>query len=418
MSKYIICALTFYTCLLCCITSYGQRFKTLVGKVIDSKTNDVIQFASIGLKSSPLSTVTNLKGEFTFNIPENLTRDSLIVSSIGYSVKSIPIRTFKVNNPLIIKLSQNETILNGVIITDSLDGTEIMRLALERMENNHPNFPISMNAFYRERQLVDGKYVSLVEAAVTIYDENDIRKRKSPLRTKVRVDQLRRSLVYEHPYNDWWQKDNLMMHAWSLNPIPYSLPALRKELRKEGYFREQNTAIHGKNTYVIKTVNTDYWSSVFFIQAQTYAFVRVEQNYDTVIDGHKEWHIKSDSITLDVHFKQRHTSIDFKEYQGKYYPSYIKLDANHDYMHEGQKLINFRIAQDIIVNDLKTNDPQRVERHEASRFSKSLLSKDYDYNEEFWTNFNILQETPLEAKLIADLEEKISLEQQFKAHKP
>ncbi|MEM9391569.1 MAG: hypothetical protein AAGA02_13915, partial [Bacteroidota bacterium] len=53
---------------------------------------------------------------------------------------------------------------------------------------------------------------------------------------------------------------------------------------------------------------------------------------------------------------------------------------------------------------------------EAIRIPRSLSSKSYDYDKEFWENFNIIQETPLESKLIADLEAKISLESQFSSN--
>lgn len=385
----------------------------LSGIVIDQKQGNAIEFASVGLNTSPLSTVTNLNGQFTFNIPKDLIIDSLVVSSIGYAVKSIPINAFKESGQLVIKLKQSETILEGVVVTDSLDGNEIMRLALERMESNHPNFPISMNAFYRERQMVDGKYVSLVEAAITIYDKNNFRQRKSPLRSKIRVDQLRRSLRYVHPYADWWNKENLLLHVWNLNPIPYALSSLYKGLKFENYKRVGKTEIHGQHTYLVKNEESKFWSTTYFIQAETYAFVRVEEYYDASSYGPKGWKLDNDSLDIDVRVNIRHSVIDFKKFQGKYYPSYIKFDSHHDYLKDEQKLFNFRIMQDVIINDLNIDSPIKIERNEAIRVPNSLSNKPYEYNKEFWRNFNIIQETPLEAKLIADLEAKISLEAQF-----
>lgn len=78
-----------------------------------------------------------------------------------------------------------------------------------------------------------------------------------------------------------------------------------------------------------------------------------------------------------------------------------------------EKLIGFRVLQDIVINNINTTNPDIVERNEASRINKSLIMKDYPYDAKFWDNYNYIKETPLEAKLIADLESKVSLEDQF-----
>ena len=37
-----------------------------------------------------------------------------------------------------------------------------------------------------------------------------------------------------------------------------------------------------------------------------------------------------------------------------------------------------------------------------------------NYNEHFWANYNVIKETPLDKKIVHDLEEHASLEEQFK----
>ncbi|MEM6359354.1 MAG: carboxypeptidase-like regulatory domain-containing protein [Bacteroidota bacterium] len=395
-------------------TDSTERVK-LSGRVMDRKTGNAVEFASVGLSGSPLSTVTNLKGEFVFKIPEALITDTLLVSSIGYKVKRTPVSDFKKTDRIIIKLDQSETILAGVVVTDSLNGNEIMKLALERMKYNHPNFPISMNAFYREKQMVDGNYVSLIEAAITVYDQNNIKKRKSPLRSKIRVDQLRRSLRYEHPYADWWNKENLLLRGWNVNPVPYGYTGLNKAMRLKNYERIGKTVVKGNPTYIVRDRKSNFWSTEYFVQAETYAFVRVEEHYSFSEKESKGWKLEHDTLDIDVVVKKREVVIDFKEYQGKYYLNYLKFDSNQDYFHHKEKFFNFRIMQDMIINNLEIDSPTKIERDEAIRIPKSLSSKSYDYDKEFWENFNIIQETPLESKLIADLETKISLETQFES---
>ncbi len=390
-----------------------EHTQKIYGMVEDIKTGEPVAFASVGIQDEPFSTVTNLDGEFSFIIPSTSGVDSITISSIGYELKKIAITEFSDDVILPIKLTLSETVLEAVTVLDSLSGKEIMALAAEKMTDNHPSEPTSMNVFYRERQLLDGAYVSLVEAALTVYDQYNIKKRKSPLRTKVKVEELRRSLVYKHPFNSWWQQDNLMMRSWHLNPIPYDARLMEKSAVNGEFKRVSMTTVLGQKTYIIESDNDDFWKTTYYVQAGSYAIVRVEESFDETVHGPKHWKLQGDSLQLDVHFKKRSVIVDFKEINNKYYPTFMQLSGSHNYYHEGKFLAQFGIMQDFIINDINWKNPTVVLRNEATRIGKSLLSKDYPYNEEFWKNYNVLQETPLEKDLVKDLEKKVSLNQQF-----
>ena len=42
-----------------------------------------------------------------------------------------------------------------------------------------------------------------------------------------------------------------------------------------------------------------------------------------------------------------------------------------------------------------------------------LQYQDEDYNREFWENYNVIKDTPLDEKIVADLEAQGKLEEQF-----
>lgn len=391
-----------------------ERTKTIIGKVIAANFSDPIAFCSVSLKDSPISTVTNLAGEFSFSFPEKETNDTLLISSIGYDQEQLAIESITEGRTITIRLTPSELLLEAITVTDSLTGNEVIQLALERLETNHPNQPTSMEAFYRERQMVDGDYVSLLEAAVTIYDKFNLKKRKSALRSKIKIDQLRRSLVFNHPYNSWWQEDNLLLHAWLLNPVPYNFSLLSRKLKKGTFNRDKTVSVHGRQAYIVHDYDL-YWPTTYFIQAGTYAIVRVEQHFDAGVNGPKSSSIRGDSLMLDIAFQKRNTIIDFIKIDNKYYPSFIQFDASHDYYHNGEFLTSFRVVQDVIINQIETDNPTVVERNESSRINRSLVKEEYPYDDQFWANYNVLKETPLEKKLIQDLEYKVSLKEQFQS---
>ena len=67
---------------------------------------------------------------------------------------------------------KSTTVLNEVEVRDSLSGGEILQLALGKIEQNFPMEPFMLEGFYRDVKKVGGTYISLLEAAVKIYDEN------------------------------------------------------------------------------------------------------------------------------------------------------------------------------------------------------------------------------------------------------
>jgi len=385
---------------------------TIKGIVVDNADNTPLPFASVGIKSKPLPTVTNQEGEFEFHIPERYSKDTLTISMLGYRTAERLVSTFDSVEQITFRLIQSEQILDDVVITDTLAAGEIMTLVLERMSVNHPDFPVSMSAFYRETQEVDGSYVSLLEAALTVYDENNVKKRRSPFRTKIKIDQLRRSFSYRHEFNEWWDNNNLMMHALSTNPVPYGYHDLKK-----GDYRRLNSILqNGKTVYVVTADNLGYWSVCFYIEAGTYAILRIEEKYDTRIDGEKKWEVDHKQLSIMAYPQKRDVVIDFREFRGRYHMSYLKFDGLLTYVTDNEKKTDFRVKQDIIVNEINTDDPVRVQRNEATRIHKTLKSYKYRFNADFWDTYNVIRETPLEEKLIKDLERKASLQSQFQSH--
>ncbi len=59
-----------------------KKIVKISGLVEDAETGELIGFASVGVQGRPISTVTNLSGEFSLNIPMTLKIDSITISSL------------------------------------------------------------------------------------------------------------------------------------------------------------------------------------------------------------------------------------------------------------------------------------------------------------------------------------------------
>ena len=64
------------------------------GMVVDNQTNEPLVFATLEVKGTNISTITNSDGEFILKIPKDLTTVEVTISFIGYIKKTIPIRKY------------------------------------------------------------------------------------------------------------------------------------------------------------------------------------------------------------------------------------------------------------------------------------------------------------------------------------
>ncbi|PMD85614.1 hypothetical protein BWI97_26645, partial [Siphonobacter sp. BAB-5405] len=90
------CVLLFFGFFFFLETSWGQGPYVLTGKVTDAKTGEGIPFATIGLQGKPQGTQADFEGNYRLVTKE--LADSLLIMSIGYRTKSMPI-TRNLNKP-------------------------------------------------------------------------------------------------------------------------------------------------------------------------------------------------------------------------------------------------------------------------------------------------------------------------------
>ena len=107
-------------------------------------------------------------------------------------------------------------------------------------------------------------------------------------------------------------------------------------------------------------------------------------------------------------------SIVFKQHQGKYYLNYIKVISKFNWYNAKTDSLNFQteMQQELLINKIY---PDTKDRISSTRKMKryGLQYQDEDYNPEFWLNYNVIKDTPLNEKIVADLEALGKLEEQF-----
>ena len=378
---------------------------TISAKVVDKDSKEPLVFATVGILDKPIGTITNMQGDFDFYVPAEYRNNNLIVSTLGYDNYEAPVWTLLENQNLVIEMKKSTTVLQEVVVTDSLKGGEILHIALSRIELNYPMTPYLVDGFYRDIKKVGGVYVSLLEAAVKIYDEDYKSPRnKFKLRERVALLEVRRSLGYANKFTAYFDEDNLLEDLLLHNNVRYrQFP--EEEIFFESLLREKDSYYNGHEIFVVS--HRKEFKLIIYIDKKSYSIVHLEyENNQQETIGKRRGLVSK--------FANLKRIIDFKEYDQKMYLNFLAVDSKINWYdgQTGELKFETELHQQLLVNDINPAPEERIGTTEKMR-SYGLQYQDLPYNKKFWENYNVIKESPLDRKIIEDLEKEGPLEKQF-----
>jgi hypothetical protein len=379
---------------------------TISGKALDRETREPLPFASVGIKGKALGTITNLQGEFDFHFPSEYRNEILVISMLGYLNYEAPVWTVVESDSAVIELSKSTTMLQEVVVSDSLTGGDVLRIALSRIEQNYPMQPFLLDAFYRDVKKVAGTYISLLEAAVQIYDKDYAEPRnKYRLREHVKLVEVRKSIGYESKFTSYFDQDNLLEDLLLHNNIRYRQIEAREELFAS-MVREPDSYYNGHDIYVIAHTS-DYRLRVF-LDKKTFGIIHLtfETGASQEVLGRKK--------DLVSRFAGISKTLDFREVNGRYYPSYFSMASRVNWHNRETDAFQFEteLFQQLLINEIQPHTLERIASTEKMR-NYGLQYQDRPYNKPFWDAYNLIKDTPLDKKILEDLEKVAPLKKQF-----
>lgn len=403
--QYVIFLLLFM-----CSSRLWSQDKTITvsGKVTDAETGEILTYATVGLVGIPIGTISNAKGEFDFHIPARYAAETFIITMIGYESFQSPIT--KAEQTHQFKLKKSSTVLNEVLVTDSLTAGDIFKIALNRITVNYPMKPAEMDGFYRDVKMVGGKYVSLLEAAITIYDKDYAAPRDyTKLRERVAIKEIRKSYDYDFAYAKYFEQYNMLEDLLLDNNVKY------RAFNDEALFyqmlqRKMVVGADNKQLYLVFIDQPGYELFVY-IDPNTYGIVRLEFGWGNgeqpIFEYKRNRKLLNNVMRMDK-------LIEFEPHNGKLYLKYIKVRYKNVWMNTelGKPEQTTQLFQELLINNINDKDPNWIP---SSRKMKhyGLQYQHKDYNKRFWENYNLIKETPLDKKIVRDLEEHGALEKQF-----
>jgi hypothetical protein len=379
---------------------------SITGKVLDEKSKEPLAFAAVSILGHALGTVTNVHGEFDFYIAEKYRNDSLLISHVGYQSYKTGIGNVKGN--LAIALLPKPILLEEVVIHEkNLTAHEIVAKAVSRLTVNYSTTPFCLQGFFREIEQENGKYVMLTEAAVDLYDKNFDGKPKRHFQEAVDIREMRRSLRQSGRNS----RDNIGMALADLienNDVRYNRGMLN--LSRNTFSLDTVMLYRERPVYGI-TMKNQIDSGTLYIDAETYGFVKISMERKSRDKTKKYYHEGPGYKGQKNGLMWFRFSIEFEGYDNKLYPRR---------MHESELIEIYDVATGIVKTSfIETLEfiitdiiPDRT-NPKAKPLKYGMMIKPTEYHPAFWKTYNTLKLTPLDEKLIRDLEQEVSLEKQF-----
>lgn len=452
----------------------GQNL--IKGRILDSESGTFLPYANLVYKYIPKGSASNSEGEFQLAVDDGDIGDTLIISYVGYASKRIAIRDILNKKDVVIKLEPATIFLDDITIKSELlldDPLKIVRKAIERIPFNCASQPFVLKGFYRQVHREDDVYKRLIEAAVVVQDNGF---NESNAGNKIDVPELRKSFDLREMRNEnIWSlvegkkeitREDLSMsdgakqsaedirrreakfvtlRSFFLNDLIRSFKLenddehfsfLNADFIKEHKFKlDTITAVDDDVLYVIKILpsakSQEYMYrpnsqllpvGKLYIRSSDFAIVQMDYSY--ILNPRKK-------NTLDYRVWMRthgsgiafSNSIRYSEFNGKMYLSSLRT-FQYDPMAYGGQIEKtrasdytkgyFYLDRLFITTEIVT-DPNKVTRMSQEKaWNDNIYSKDLKYNESFWKEYTILEETKYEKKLLDDLQKNGQLDEQFR----
>ena len=134
----VLLAMTFFV-------SAQNNFTEYNGKVVDYKSGKALSSVSLNVNYSNISTVTNSEGEFVLKVPKAFLDSKVIISSLGYNTRVVPLSEFESN--MVINLNEAVTELSAVNINAYTNAEKLVRKVFKEKSENVQNESVFHDCF-------------------------------------------------------------------------------------------------------------------------------------------------------------------------------------------------------------------------------------------------------------------------------
>lgn len=367
-------------------------------RVVAEDSRTPLEYASVSITNTNISTVTNQDGYFSLRIPESAKNYQLKVEYLGYKNIAIPVITLIGKDDSVIRMSVGSIQLDEIEVLTG-DGGDLVREALRSIANNYEEDPNMMVAFYREAIKKGSRHLSLVEAVLDIY--------KAPYQS-FRNDQAR--IYIGRKATDISAKDTVFMKfqggisdALMLDIAKH--PEIVFGEKGEGYHFniEGVITMDDRPHYVIdffpySSIDEILFRGKIYLDVKSLAFKRMEFNMN--VEGRKDApaiFIKRKPPSMHITAESAKYVVDYVERDGKWYFNYSGTEVQFKVRWRKRSFFglfssNYTIFSEIAITDRYEDNVQRFPRSERIRSTDVIAEKvEYFQDPEFWGDYTVIE---------------------------
>lgn len=388
-------------------SAWAQQIITLTGKVTEVGKDQPVPFAHVQLKNRSIGTATNIEGEFVFKLPESLSRDTLVISSIGYQTVELPLAS--AGNSIIVKLQPAVIMLDEVTVK-ATSALSILQKAVAKIPDNYDTSAIQLTAFYRENLGLDTFQLAYTEAVLDIYK---IFKTEKTLNDQIRIVKGRKKQIdfgKDAQFYFWMGGiSNGARGSLSDDFVKYNrsefLPSNPKNYKYYEFDYVGTIDEGGRNLIVIDIVPKKNSRKALlvmkmFIEEESNAIVRI--NYHLSEAGIRRTGRKDKGLAYSIMTKIVKARLDYhkfegvvtyKQVDGKWHLNTVTRHWEIFVNSPSRNMVNtqWHADMDFIVTDINRKDVKPVTNNIGDKETPMGRIIGNDLDEAFWENYNILK---------------------------
>ena len=374
-----------------------NSFYTVNGVVKDSKSKEVVPFASVSLANSNIGTVANSEGEFILKVPKSLNTKEMEISHIGYNNQLFPISESLSNGKAQTFLIEPHNLVISEVVVRPESPDMLVRMAIMNVGQNYANNPYMMDGFYRETIKQNRDYVGIAEAVVDIYKasytsyEND----------RVKVDKGRKATNLK-------KADTLLVKLQGGPTVALLLDVVKnpeylfssETLSDYKYEMTSIVSIDNKLNYVISFTPAavrpyPLFNGKFYINQETLALTMAEFSMD-LSDKQKaeSFFIRKKPAGLTMTPTTTSYLVSYKmQPDGKYYVNYVRNEMKFkaDWKKRWFKT-TYTVMSEMAITDISNKNVAKIPNDEQFKTTMVLNDRIQDLRDDnFWGSSNIIE---------------------------
>jgi hypothetical protein len=387
---------------------------TISGKVIDAETNLPLPFVSLGIEDMSIGTLTNIDGKFEISIPKKSI--CLVFSSIAYKTEKICIAKNDTTKYYLVSLKNQAKELDVFVVTKKKAPKveKLLKKVIANIPTNYPQKPYNAELFYREWLKDSTSYVRLVEAALQTYDNQGFSSNKNMSEIVTEVQQLRYSKDYSQlkANNFIVAIDFSTKNNWLRNGLIIFNPKNWEKVQFEhlGYTTQNDQLVH-KVAFQTKLLGQyENLQGTMYVNDTDFAVLKIDFSYQIAFQSVNSVKIGDKDNVYTIKYSATETIV-YKKFDSQYFTNYQNKLLTYSYYPNPRtfKKMTSQTYTEQLTSKIITN-PITPIINSSSQKQIALLQ----YNADFWKNYNLLTDSPLETQIKNQLEEYEQLEKQFK----